>query len=110
MKNLLGVAQAAVELNNLNKSLGQCLMKEKYPFLDTEETDVKVWYNKLSSDDKFKVLDIAFDMRRFSANYCCDWVSDYEGLKKSQQTHTKAVFKRKDDIYIPFDMRYIKIN
>lgn len=107
--NLLAVAQAAIILDGLNKELGECLMKEKYPFLDTEEIDVKIWYNNLSSDEKSDVLSIAFDMGRFSANYLCDSISNFEDLKKSQQGHTKAVFERKNDIYRPFDLRYMKI-
>ena len=103
--DLLGIAiakQKIVELNGGQK----ITVKEKYPVLNTEETDTIKFWNSLDTNDKIEIGIVALHYNQMSPNYRwhCDSSSSFDTLPKKQQQIIKFCFNKRDDYWFMFDM------
>ncbi len=96
----------------LNKLCGDKVLKihEKYPCLNTKETSIDSWWDKLNWGDKVDVGSAALYFCRMSANYKWDCghsdkrrkQTKFKDLSKGQQRIIKYVWERRNTNYTMF--------
>jgi len=110
---------AAGPIAELNKEIceGKTIrIKDKFPSLRTRKRIIQNWWNNLSPDDKLEVGSAAIHFNMMTANFPwkCGYQehipSDFDDLSRNQKRIVKLVFSNRDEVYHPFDLRYILKN
>jgi hypothetical protein len=90
------------ELNG-NKTISN---REKYPILNTEETNPEIWWDNLDYYGKVEVGSIALHYGKMTPNYrwkCLD-IHKFQDLSNGQKRIVKFCLTKKDDNWWMFDL------
>lgn len=100
----LNVAIASAEvLHKLNKSIFDGTNEERVPALKTNETDVKIWWNKLTYIKKLDVIGHAVSCNLTTAN--SRWgFGNFEDYSKQKQRIIRTIFNKRKQDFKAFDL------
>lgn len=109
---LTTVLAAAEPFAKLNKEIcgGKTLrIKDKFPSFKTRKKKIESWWNSLNSLQKFEVGEVALHYRKISPRYpwACEDHHKFSDLTKGQKKIVEFTFKRKNEIWHPFDLRFM---
>jgi hypothetical protein len=110
---MLKTALMAVEpLAKLNKSIcgGKTLrIKDKFTSFKTRKKKVDPWWDSLDFDQKLEVGEVALHYRKMTARYpwACEDHHKFSDLTNGQKKIVKFVFGQRNEIWHPFDLRFL---
>jgi len=102
---------AAVEpLAKLNKEIcgGKTLrIKDKFPAFKTRKKKPSSWWDNLNWSQKVEVGEVALHYRKMTPNYkwACQDYNKFSDLTNGQKKIVQFVFKQRNEVWHPFDLR-----